>query len=163
MVLDWKDNVIDKIYGLWDPWDPVNKTINSTTNLLLYLNLDIKEHTHNNKADLISDTYDGMCYAYRLIQSYFVTESIYKDNNYFLTVDNLIKYIQLIIKSFRHVNVNFIEKFVNFLGDNSIDRRVRLFRMMGIFLSYLSAPTIYESVVITNTSKITTQLTYFKL
>lgn len=149
--LDWKDDVTLETYGSLDPWDPNTSKISKTYNQSLLLNLRVQVYTHNNKCDLIHETYHSMCYVVNLLQEFF--KYVAADMQNFLSCDNMVKYLKVFLHSLKHVNINFIHKFCEWLDIQSIPIGVRLFRMLGIFVQYLVSPTIFEAIVPTESRK----------
>ena len=60
----------------------------------------------------------------------------------------------MILHSLHYVNINFIEKFCTWLDMDNIPPRVRLFRMLGLFVQYLTTPTLFESHVVNEQYKV---------
>lgn len=146
------NDILNETYGSYDPWSPIKQDIAQMYAQSNLINLEIHEFTHDNKCDLNYPTYDTMCYAVQLLQEHF--RDIISDCPRFMEDKSMIKYVALIIKSLQHVNINFIEKWTEWLSLDYITPRVRLFRMLGIFVQYLTTPTMFESVVLTEPKRI---------
>lgn len=154
-VLDWKDDVCLKHYGSLDPWSPITQDISQSFCDATLMNLQIHDYTHNNKCQLNYETYDTMCYAVYVLQDHF-RRIINNLKMSFLSDDNMLKYIKMILHSLHYVNINFIEKFCAWLDMDNIAPRVRLFRMLGLFVQYLTTPTLFEAAVLDEQHKIKT-------
>lgn len=150
--LDWKTDVKDVCFGIHDPWDSKEKNIRSDFKHSILLNWGFK--SEQTFPELNLDTYFSMRYIITVLKSFFICEIPgYKQ---FLTDSNMVKFVKLYLHSLRHVNINFISSFSDFLDEdiissdgNKVSDKAKLFRMLGIFIEYLIHPDYFEGVVVT--------------
>lgn len=150
--LDWKTDVKDVCFGSYDPWNPKDKNIHPDYKAAFLLNWGFK--SEQTFPELNLDTYFSMRYIITVLKSFFICEIPgYKK---FLTDSNMVKFVKLYLHSLRHVNINFISLFSDFLDEdiissdgNKVSDKAKLFRMLGIFIEYLIHPDYFEGVVVT--------------
>lgn len=150
--LDWKTDVKDVCFGKYDPWNPQENNIRSDFKASVLLNWGT--NYERTLPELNNDTYFSMRYIINVLKSFFICEILgYKQ---FLTDSNMVKFIKLYLHSLRHVNINFISSFSDFLDEdiissdgNKVSDKAKLFRMLGIFIEYLIHPDYFEGVVVT--------------
>ena len=150
--LNWKTDVKDVCFGSYDPWNPKDKNIHPDYKAAFLLNWGHRyEQTF---PELNLETYFSMRYIINVLKSFFNPEILgYKQ---FLTDSNMVKFVKLYLHSLRHVNINFISSFSDFLSEDIISSdgskvsdKAKLFRMLGIFIEYLIHPDYFEGVVVT--------------
>lgn len=150
--LEWTTDVKDVCFGSYDPWNPLDNSLQSDFKHSILLNWGARyERT---LPELNNDTYFSMRYIINVLKSFFICEILgYKQ---FLTDSNMIKFVKLYLHSLRHVNINFISSFSDFLDEdiissdgNKVSDKAKLFRMLGVFIEYLVHPDYFEGVVVT--------------
>ena len=150
--LEWTTDVKDICFGSYDPWNPLDNNLQSDFKHSTLLNWGARyERT---LPELNNDTYFSMRYIINVLKSFFICEILgYKQ---FLTDLNMVKFVKLYLHSLRHVNINFISSFSDFLDEdiissdgNKVSDKAKLFRMLGIFIEYLIHPDYFEGVVVT--------------
>lgn len=150
--LEYKDDVTKKNYGSWDPWDPYNDClVKGFSNILVSDNIYPRVQTPV-FYDLGLPTFYIMAGCISTLQEYF--SCLLKDYEPFLSGKNLLKIVKIYLHSLRCVNINFIEKFCGWLDNEKYPINTRLFRMLGIFVQYINYPECFETVVITENSRV---------
>lgn len=150
--LEWTTDVKDVCFGNHDPWNPLENNLQSGFKHSTLLNWGT--NYERTLPELNNDTYFSMRYIINVLKSFFICEILgYKQ---FLTESNMVKFIKLYLHSLRHVNINFISSFSDFLNEdiissdgNKVSDKAKLFRMLGIFIEYLIHPDYFEGVVVT--------------
>ena len=150
--LEWTTDVKDVCFGNHDPWNPLENNLQSDFKHSTLLNWGFK--SEQTFPELNNDTYFSMRYIINVLKSFFICEILgYKQ---FLTDSNMVKFVKLYLHSLRHVNINFISSFSDFLSEdiissdgNKVSDKAKLFRMLGIFIEYLIHPDSFEGVVVT--------------
>lgn len=150
--LEWTTDVKDICFGTHDPWNALEEKIQSDFKHSILLNWGT--NYERTLPELNNDTYFSMRYIINVLKSFFICEILgYKQ---FLTDSNMVKFVKLYLHSLRHVNINFISSFSDFLDEdiissdgNKVSDKAKLFRMLGIFIEYLIHPDYFEGLVVT--------------
>ena len=88
--------------------ESIDSVISQTFSDAILMNIQIHDYTHYNKCHLNYETYDTMCYAVHVLQDHFrrIIDNVKMS---FLSDENMLKYIKMILHSLHYVNINFIE------------------------------------------------------
>ena len=152
--LAYTDDVTKKNYGSWDPWDPNNDClVKGFSNILVSDNIYLRVEQPYFK-DLNLPTFYTLSGCISILQNYF--KYLLIDYKPFISGENLIKVMQVLLHSLNHVNINFIDKFNGWLVNKKYPVHTRLFRFLGICLQYINYPENFEAVVSTERDRIKT-------